>query len=70
MIDDFPEDSRFLTSGEKAFVVQRLAEDQGASGEAPFAWSHITGAVCDWRVWCYGLIYSEKNRSLLPEPAR
>ncbi|KAL8279815.1 hypothetical protein RQP46_007665 [Phenoliferia psychrophenolica] len=57
MIDDFPDESRFLTPSEKAFVVQRLAEDHGAAGEAPFAWSHLTAAVTDWRVWTYALIY-------------
>ena len=57
LIDDFPEQSKFLTPEEKTFVVQRLAEDHGAAGEAPFAWSHITSAFSDWRVWVYALIY-------------
>ncbi|KAK4702076.1 hypothetical protein P7C70_g4146, partial [Phenoliferia sp. Uapishka_3] len=64
VIDDFPEQSRFLSPSEKVFVVQRLKEDQGASGEAPFAWGHLWAAATDWlmyvvlkRVWMYSLIY-------------
>ena len=34
LIDDFPDDSKFLTPEEKVFVVARLKKDQGASGEA------------------------------------
>ena len=48
MLDDFPEDTKFLTPPEKAFVIQRLKEDQGAAGEAPFAWAHLFSAATDW----------------------
>lgn len=57
LMTDFPEDSKFLTPREKAFVVRRLQEDQGAAGEAGFSWSHLTSAVKDYRVWMYMFIY-------------
>ncbi|KAM0752161.1 putative MFS nicotinic acid transporter Tna1 [Meredithblackwellia eburnea MCA 4105] len=65
MIDDFPEESRFLTAEEKDHCVRRLRADQGAAGEAPFAWSHLWAAVKDWNfstsafeyVAVYALIY-------------
>ncbi|CEQ40426.1 SPOSA6832_02025 [Sporobolomyces salmonicolor] len=43
-----PQDAKFLTAEEKVHVVRRLAEDQGAAGEAPFAWSHVNSALKDW----------------------
>ncbi|KAI5474744.1 hypothetical protein MNV49_002522 [Pseudohyphozyma bogoriensis] len=57
VMEDFPEQSKYLTPEEQKFVVQRLKADQGASGEAPFAWSHVWAAVCDWRVYVLMLIY-------------
>ncbi|GAA5964119.1 hypothetical protein JCM21900_004514 [Sporobolomyces salmonicolor] len=57
LMDDFPEDAKFLTAEEKVHVVRRLAEDQGAAGEAPFAWSHVTSALKDWRTYMYMFVY-------------
>ncbi|GAA5943177.1 uncharacterized protein JCM15063_005226 [Sporobolomyces koalae] len=57
LMTDFPEQSKFLTPREKTFVVARLRKDQGAAGEAGFAWSHIASACKDYRVWMYMLIY-------------
>lgn len=54
---DFPEESKFLTPDEKAAVIARLKEDQGAAGEAKFSKVHFFNAVKDWRVYCYMLIY-------------
>jgi len=54
---DFPEESSFLTSDEKAAVIARLKEDQGAAGEAKFSKVHFFNALKDWRVYTYMLIY-------------
>ncbi|GAA6027742.1 hypothetical protein JCM8097_008011 [Rhodosporidiobolus ruineniae] len=55
MIEDFPEDAKFLTERERAFVVHRLREDTGAAGE--FRWRHVKAAFKDWKTYCYALIY-------------
>jgi len=57
MMADFPEDAKFLTPEEKARTIQRLADDAGASGEAPYARAHIVSAFTDWRSYAYALIY-------------
>ncbi|ORY88082.1 major facilitator superfamily domain-containing protein [Leucosporidium creatinivorum] len=57
LMADFPEESKFLTPDEKAAVIARLKEDQGAAGEAKFSKVHFFNAVKDWRVYCYMLIY-------------
>lgn len=57
MMEDFPEESKFLTEQEKAAVILRLKEDQGSAGEAEFNWGHIWAAFKDYRVYTYMLIY-------------
>ncbi|GAA6013507.1 hypothetical protein JCM11491_006104 [Sporobolomyces phaffii] len=57
MMDDFPDQAKFLTPPEKTFVIARLKKDQGAAGEAAFSWGHLAAACKDWRVWCYMFIY-------------
>lgn len=46
MIEDFPEDCKFLTPTEKAQVVRRLEHDVGKAGE--FRKVHIFNAFKDW----------------------
>ncbi|TNY21946.1 putative MFS nicotinic acid transporter Tna1 [Rhodotorula diobovata] len=55
MIEDFPEDCKFLTPTEKAQVVRRLEHDVGKAGE--FRKVHIFNAFKDWRTYIYMLIY-------------
>ncbi|GAA6020852.1 hypothetical protein JCM10207_001681 [Rhodosporidiobolus poonsookiae] len=58
MIQDFPEDAKFLNEHERAFIVNRLKEDTGAAGG--FRWVHIKGAFLDWRAYVckfFALIY-------------
>ncbi|KAK4055978.1 hypothetical protein OIO90_002972 [Microbotryomycetes sp. JL221] len=57
VMDDFPEDSKYLTPEEKQAVVHRLKMDQGTAGESKFAWNHIFAAARDWQVWVFMLIY-------------
>ncbi|BGP15735.1 hypothetical protein JCM10213v2_003724 [Rhodosporidiobolus nylandii] len=56
MIDDFPEDAKFITEREREFVVARLAADSGTAGAA-FDWKQVKRAFCDWRSYVYCLIY-------------
>ncbi|BGP47719.1 hypothetical protein JCM10450v2_003584 [Rhodotorula kratochvilovae] len=55
MIEDFPEDAKFLTETERTHIVRRLSHDVGKSGE--FRWVHVRNAFKDWRTYCYMLIY-------------
>ncbi|GAA5885824.1 hypothetical protein JCM6882_007574 [Rhodosporidiobolus microsporus] len=53
LIHDFPEDAKFLSERERAFVVRRLREDQGVAGE--FRWVHVKNAFLDWKSYVYSL---------------
>ncbi|GJN88975.1 hypothetical protein Rhopal_001946-T1 [Rhodotorula paludigena] len=55
MIEDFPEDAKMLSPVERKFIIKRLADDIGTSGE--FRWVHVKNAFKDWRVYIMMLIY-------------
>ncbi|GAA5885821.1 hypothetical protein JCM6882_007573 [Rhodosporidiobolus microsporus] len=53
LIHDFPEQAKFLTERERAFVVRRLKEDVGSAGE--FRKVHVINAFKDWKTYVYSL---------------
>ncbi|BGP24271.1 hypothetical protein JCM10295v2_003181 [Rhodotorula toruloides] len=55
MIEDFPEEAKFLTSVEREHVVRRLREDTGAAGS--FKWKYVMDAFKDWKTYVFALIY-------------
>ncbi|GAA5968860.1 hypothetical protein JCM11641_000760 [Rhodosporidiobolus odoratus] len=55
MIDDFPEEAKFLDERERAFVIKRLKNDTGSAGG--FNGKLIRAAFLDWRTYIYMLIY-------------
>lgn len=54
---DFPAEAKFLSIEEKEHVRRRLQLDQGASGETPFAYSHLVAAMTDWKTYTFMLMY-------------
>lgn len=59
LIPDFPDDSKFLTEEERAFVIGRLRADQqySAKGEA-FTWNAIWKGLADWKTTVGALAYA------------
>ncbi|KAI0649702.1 MFS general substrate transporter [Trametes meyenii] len=48
---DLPETATFLTPKERSFVVSRLKSNMSSVGEEQnFKWSHIPGALLDWKI--------------------
>ncbi|GJJ11312.1 hypothetical protein Clacol_005544 [Clathrus columnatus] len=52
IIQDFPDNAKFLTETERAFVVRRLQEDDqfSAAGEN-LRWKYIFDSLKDWKTW-------------------
>ena len=58
LIADFPEEARWLSDGEKAFVKARLAEDIGDSQlNATTTWRDILGVFKDFKIVLGGFVY-------------
>lgn len=58
LVSDFPEDAKWLSANERAFVVSRLKADQGSSGlEAPIMWQGIVETFRDWKMIPGALMY-------------
>lgn len=53
MIQDFPEDAKFLTEKERKFVVHRLRQDTGGAGN--FRWLYVKNAFRDWKTYVCAL---------------
>ncbi|GAA5849775.1 hypothetical protein JCM8547_000559 [Rhodosporidiobolus lusitaniae] len=56
LIEDFPEDAKFLTERERAHIVRRLSNDVGAAG-ASVDWKQVKKAFTSWQTYVYCLIY-------------
>jgi hypothetical protein len=57
MVQDWPEDAKFITPLERAMVLQRLKDDTGLASEGTFKGSVIKRAVLDWKTWVLALMY-------------
>ncbi|KAF8315931.1 MFS general substrate transporter [Clavulina sp. PMI_390] len=57
MIQDFPEDAKFLTEDERAFVIARLQADnqRSAGGAEKLSRHHVWAAMKDWKTW-FGML--------------
>ena len=52
IIQDFPDNARFLTERERAFVIHRLqADDQFSAGGEELRWKYIFKSILDWKTW-------------------
>lgn len=56
-VSDFPEDAKWLSASERAFVVSRLKADQGSSVEAPITWQGVVETFRDWKMIPGALMY-------------
>ena len=58
LVADFPEDAKWLTENERAFVVRRLAADSGKSGiETRITVSAVLETFKDWKMIPGALMY-------------
>lgn len=58
LVSDFPEDAKWLSANERAFVVSRLKGDQGSSGlGAPITWQGVIKTFSDWKMIPGALMY-------------
>ena len=58
LVADFPEEARWLSDDEKAFVQARLAEDTGDSHlDAKTTWRDVIGVFKDFKVILGGFVY-------------
>ena len=58
MVQDFPDQAKFLSDKERALVHQRLTDDKQASAEHEnFVWKHLWASLRDWKTYTSSLIY-------------
>ncbi|KAL9060285.1 MAG: hypothetical protein Q9162_000689 [Coniocarpon cinnabarinum] len=58
LIPDFPEDSKWTTPEQRAWIKARLAADEGPSArDRPMQLKDVTEMFSDWKVWIAGLLY-------------
>lgn len=58
LVSDFPEDAKWLSANERAFVISRLKADQGNSGlETPITWQGVVETFSDWKMIPGALMY-------------
>ncbi|KKY28572.1 putative high-affinity nicotinic acid transporter [Phaeomoniella chlamydospora] len=58
LIPDFPEDAKWLSDEERAFLKAKLAEDQGKSGiEQRFSPGSVGRVFKDWKIFLITLMY-------------
>ncbi|KAF8507966.1 MFS general substrate transporter [Hysterangium stoloniferum] len=58
IIQDFPDNAKFLTETERAFVIKRLQEDdQFSAGGEKLKWKYIIDSLLDWKTWIGMLLY-------------
>jgi hypothetical protein len=57
MMQDWPDQAKFLTPLEREFVLSRLKREQGPAGEVTFGRRHLKQAFGDWKMWCLMIMY-------------
>lgn len=62
MVQDFPDEARFLTPAEKEVVLHRLARDkQGSSRHEDFSMKFLWASLKDWKTYAFAIIYMGKS---------
>ncbi|KAF5093967.1 hypothetical protein D0Z00_003752 [Geotrichum galactomycetum] len=57
-ISDFPEDARYLSENERAFIKAKLALDSGdSSHDVPLDAKSVFRVFKEWKIWVIGLMY-------------
>lgn len=58
LLPDFPEDSKWLSGDEKAFVINRLRAEQGSSAaERKMGAKDVANVFKDFKIWIGGFMY-------------
>lgn len=58
MVQDFPDDAKFLTPEDRARVLRRLKADKQSSAEhEEFKMDYFWASVKDWKTWAFAIIY-------------
>ncbi|KAF8632919.1 hypothetical protein AX15_001640 [Amanita polypyramis BW_CC] len=59
IIQDFPDNARFLSEEERVFIIRRLqGDDQHSAGGENLKWKYIIQSFLDWKTWVGMLIYA------------
>jgi len=59
IVQDFPDNAKFLTKAERAFVIRRLQDDdQFSAGGEKLRWKYIMQSLLDWKTWVAMLVYA------------
>ncbi|OMH84204.1 putative transporter [Zancudomyces culisetae] len=64
MIQDYPEQVKFLTEEERALIVKRLNASQGSAAKSRISIKSIIETLLDWRVWAFALLNMSRNNAL------
>ena len=52
IIQDFPDNAKFLTGAERTLVIRRLqSDDQQSAGGEQLRWKYIWQSIFDWKAW-------------------
>ena len=58
LLPDFPENSKWTTPEQRAYICKRLAADQGNNAvDRPIRLQDVKDMFSDWKVWIAGLLY-------------
>jgi len=58
MVQDFPDEARFLSSAEREVILYRLAKDKQASSKhEDFDKRYAFASLKDWKTYCFAIIY-------------
>ncbi|KAF8340726.1 MFS general substrate transporter [Cantharellus anzutake] len=59
LVEDFPDDAKFLTDRERAFIIGRLqTDDQFSAGGEAFSFKYVWNSLTDWKTWLGMLCYA------------
>ncbi|OMH83572.1 putative tartrate transporter [Zancudomyces culisetae] len=64
IIQDYPEQVKFLTEEERALIVKRLNASQGSAAKSRISIKSIIETLLDWRVWAFALLNMSRNNAL------
>ncbi|OLY80926.1 putative tartrate transporter [Smittium mucronatum] len=56
LINDFPEEVKYLTTEERNLVVERLRDEQGMASKAHATLKETIACLIDWKMWAFALV--------------
>ena len=66
IIQDFPDNAKFLKDDERAFVIKRLqADDQFSAAGEKLRLKYIWQSLVDWKTWVGSMLASTQTRLFL-----